>query len=193
MDEATNTKSNELSKHAVGKGGHTNRIFSLKYFAANPNLLLSGGWDSNVNVWDLRTQTTVAVFGGPQICGKAIDVRQDGNTILTGSYRIKQGLQLWDLRMQQVTTSIQWTDSKNPDDHTLIYTAQFSNPNKDLIIAGGADKNVCKVFKYPSLETVAVFAGMTKPVLTADTSGDSSLLAIGTANGSVHFKNLIYV
>ena len=92
IDEATHTKTMELAKHAIGKGGHTNRIFALKYFQTNPNLLLSGGWDSNVNVWDIRTQNTIAVLGGPQICGKAIDVKHDGNTILTGSYRVKQGL-----------------------------------------------------------------------------------------------------
>ncbi len=92
-----------------------------------------------------------------------------------------------------MTTQIKWTDSKNPDDNTLLYTAQFSHPQRDLIIAGGADKNVCKVFRASNLETVAVFGGMTKPVLTADTSNDGSMLAIGTANGSVHMKNLIYV
>ena len=34
--------------------GHSNRVFSLKFVAEDPNLLVSGGWDNTVQVWDVR-------------------------------------------------------------------------------------------------------------------------------------------
>lgn len=34
--------------------GHSNRIFSLKFINDEPNMLLSGGWDKAVFLWDIR-------------------------------------------------------------------------------------------------------------------------------------------
>ena len=36
------------------KSGHSNRVFCVKYCKEDPNLLVSGGWDLSVKVWDLR-------------------------------------------------------------------------------------------------------------------------------------------
>ena len=34
--------------------GHSNRVFSVKFVADEPNMLLSGGWEKLVFLWDLR-------------------------------------------------------------------------------------------------------------------------------------------
>ena len=53
-DEATKQISNVLE----GSGdtdavGHSNRIFAVKFYSTQ--LLLSGGWDNTIYLWDLRS------------------------------------------------------------------------------------------------------------------------------------------
>ena len=48
----------------------------------DPQLLLSAGWDNTVQLWDLRTETTICSLYGPHICGDALDLL--GDRLLTG-------------------------------------------------------------------------------------------------------------
>lgn len=68
--------------------GHSNRIFAVKFLRNDPNMMISGGWDSNVHMWDLREGKSVMGFHGPNISGDSLDIH-DGK-ILTGSYRNKE-------------------------------------------------------------------------------------------------------
>jgi len=70
----------------------------VKFDPVNPNIIYSGGWDCMVNIWDIRAQKCTGSIYGPQICGDAIDVKEDSRLLLTGSYQFKDGLQLWDIR-----------------------------------------------------------------------------------------------
>lgn len=62
-------------------------------WTSNPNLLLSGGWDSKIRVWDIRSQEPALSFYGPHISGDSLD--EKGGLVLTGSYRNEDILQLW--------------------------------------------------------------------------------------------------
>jgi hypothetical protein len=48
---------------------------------------------------------------GPHICGDCIDIRNDGVTMLTGSYRIEDCIEVYDLRMFKRTRVIPWEGS----------------------------------------------------------------------------------
>ena len=67
-------------------------MFSVKFKPDDPNILVSGGWDNTVQIWDVRQEKSVQNFYGPHICGDAIDVRD--NTILTGSWRPENQLEV---------------------------------------------------------------------------------------------------
>ncbi len=41
----------------------------------DPNLLLSSGWDSNVQIWDIRKKGSVGCFYGPSISGDSLDYK----------------------------------------------------------------------------------------------------------------------
>ena len=44
----------EFSGGQANSNGHQNRVIAVKFDKEDENLLISGGWDNNVKVWDLR-------------------------------------------------------------------------------------------------------------------------------------------
>ena len=45
-------------------------------------VLVSGGWDKTLQIWDLRVHRSVRSIYGPYVCGDSIDIQ--GNNILVG-------------------------------------------------------------------------------------------------------------
>lgn len=88
--------------------GHSNRIFCVRFDSANQNILASGGWDNTVQIYDIRKKGPVASIYGPHVCGDAIDFKNDGYTMLTGSYRQDNVLELWDLRNFKKMRDLSW-------------------------------------------------------------------------------------
>jgi len=88
--------------------GHSNRIFALKFDPINSNILVSGGWDNTVWIYDIREKGPVGGLFGPHISGESIDIRKDSSTILTGSYREENVLELWDIRTLKKFREIDW-------------------------------------------------------------------------------------
>ena len=78
--------------------------------------MVSGGWDNTVWIYDIRERGPVGMIYGPHICGDAIDLRSDGNTLLTGSYRQENPLELWDIRKLEKLKEIDWYGTNNKDD-----------------------------------------------------------------------------
>lgn len=83
-DEQTRQIKIELTGEGTGESGHSNRVFSTRFDKDDENLIVSGGWDMNVKVWDIRSQNPVRSFYGPYICGDSIDIYD--RYILCGSY-----------------------------------------------------------------------------------------------------------
>jgi COMPASS component SWD3 len=47
----------------------------LKFLPENNNVLISGSWDTNVTVWDIREKKSVGSFIGGRIAGDSIDYK----------------------------------------------------------------------------------------------------------------------
>ncbi|KAG9392256.1 WD repeat-containing protein [Carpediemonas membranifera] len=152
-DEATKTRIQELSDgYANVTSGHFNRVFSLCYHPTDPNLLISGGWDNTVQVWDLRADHSVRSIYSPHICGDSVDI--DGNTVLTGSWRPDKQVQLWDLRTTELEKDVPWGNDSATGKATMVYGACFGGDQKQYIAACGSDGNQCKLFDRQSSEVV---------------------------------------
>ena len=110
-DEQTKSivmKMKESSEHC----GHSNRVFCVKFDPMDYNMVASGGWDNTLQIYDIRKKGPVASIYGPHICGESIDWKNDGHTILTGSYRQDDVLEFWDTRTFEKFKDIKWDGPK---------------------------------------------------------------------------------
>ena len=171
-DEATKTLTSELRSGsgygANATSGHSNRIFSCKWVPGDDNVLLSGGWDNTVQVWDLRAGRSVRSLFGPHLCGDALDVDGNGN-ILTGSWRPTAPLELWDMGTGELIEAVDWSSSVLQSQPCLLYAAQFSalGGGSRFIAAGGSGANEARVFdRHADNALVGTVAGLARGVFT---------------------------
>eukprot|EP00605_Chrysophyceae_sp_TOSAG23-4_P001999 GSChrysophyteH1.ASY1.ANO1.2213.1 assembled CDS len=161
-DEATKTRVSVLSA-GIGSGGHghSNRVFSLKFKPESEDIVVSGGWDNTVQIWDLRV---------------------GDNTILTGSYKPKDALQTWDLRTGKLVQTIPWSQGSSSSTCQL-YAAQFcTKPSGRFVAAGGSNENEAQVFDTSKGNAlVGVVRGFDRAVYATDfsPSGESVVFAGG--------------
>lgn len=126
---------------------HTNRIYGIKFLHDDPNLLISGGWDKVVLLWDVRTGRAENYLYGPMICGDSLDYK-DG-LILTGSWRSEDQLELWDIKMMKRVQVIKWLEfNENILNHqkSFVYTCQFQKGKGNYIVAGSTGNNEIRLF-----------------------------------------------
>ena len=61
------------------------------------NLFFSGGWDSTIQIWDVRMKgESVRKIYGPSISADSLDFKN--GVILAGNYQNKDIVQLWDFK-----------------------------------------------------------------------------------------------
>lgn len=107
------------------------------------NLLMSGGWDGNVHIWDLRVRKSIGAIFGPNISGDTLDYMDQ--EILTGSHRNKDYLELWDLGTRKRIESISW-DEEGYKEGAYVYACQFGRLDKGkYILAACSGINEVKI------------------------------------------------
>lgn len=177
-DEATKTLIQEMDG-GIGsiRPGHSNRVFSIKFNPEDENILLSGGWDNTVQIWDIRAGASVRSIFGPHICGDAMDIH--GGNILTGSWRSENPLELWDFGSGKLIETVQWNQGRSLKESCMLYAAQF-NSNGSLIAAGGSGANEAKVFdRSNGNKIVGTVAGLSRAIFSVDWGIDNSLAIAG--------------
>ena len=190
-DEATKTVTSMLKAGHVGapSAGHSNRIFGVKFVPDDPMLLLSAGWDNTVQVWDLRTSQPCASMYGPHICGDSLDA--SGFEVVTGSWRPKDQLQIWDRRNCELAVEVPFSAGRGQD-ACHLYAAQFSKASAagpQLVAAGGSVSNELKLFKRSNLEPVGRL-GLPRGVYGLDMSHDGTSLAVAGGDCKVRVMKI---
>lgn len=135
-----------MSMHDRGLAvpGHVNRIFGLKSHPDNDNVVVSGGWDGMIKLYDLRDGRPFASIGGPMISSDSIDIFDD--MIVTGSMRNKSEMQMISLSKQKLIHSWDFNPSARENNTGYVLSTKFSNDG-NLIFAGGAGKNDLRIFQ----------------------------------------------
>lgn len=197
-DEVTKKQTAVLTGgDSMNTPGHSNRVFSLKYHPRMPEVLVTGGWDNTVQFWDAREGHAVRAIFGPHVCGDAVDIAEDGDTILTGSWRADKQLQLWDFRSERVLQNIPWRTGASLAQPCMVYTAQFSkDEGSSMIAAGGSGANEARLFDRTSGGVAgigsAVIMGLSsrRACYSVDFSNSSTMVAAAGGDGCVRVMSI---
>jgi WD40 repeat protein len=164
---------------------HANRIYSLKFYPDNKNLIASGGWDESLILWDIRTPHTANFIYGPLICGDSMDLRN--NEILTGSWRQNRQLQIWDIRTLKETAYMEWKLTDFPKEKPFIYSCIFEKKFGKYIIAGSSGVNEIRLYengrKYECLD---IEVGFKKGIYSLDSSKFKNQFCYGSEKCGIY-------
>eukprot|EP00929_Paragymnodinium_shiwhaense_P003779 TRINITY_DN104425_c0_g1_i1.p1 TRINITY_DN104425_c0_g1~~TRINITY_DN104425_c0_g1_i1.p1 ORF type:complete len:380 (-),score=79.02 TRINITY_DN104425_c0_g1_i1:102-1241(-) len=193
-DEATKKLSQVMTGgDSVNTPGHSNRVFSLKYHPTVKNCIITGGWDNTVQFWDPRCGHAVRAIFGPHVCGDSVDLSQDGQLILTGSWRVDKQLQIWDFRSEKLLETLPWRTGVSLAQPCMVYAAQFSkNDGSSMIVAGGGGANEAKLFDRKAGGAVfGTVMGLTRACYSVDFSHNSNMVAVAGGDGCVRVMSIL--
>ena len=175
-----------VTTFAPGRGnrlGHSNRIFTVKWL--EENCVVSGGWDNSIIFWDLRTGNARGNVFGPHICGESIDFKD--YLMITGSYEVKNQLQIWDIRNFQCLRTIGLEDGEGKG---KVYSVQVQKSGERNIFAAGCTGNVQIVYyDLDSLRKVAEVRDSAS-VFCVDFCHNSRKIAAATTNRHINIYEL---
>lgn len=191
-DEHTKQRVNIMAPRLLHLPGHANRVFTLKFHPQDHNLLLSGGWDRTIQLYDLRAGCGIGSIFGPAISGDALDVHED--LIVAASNRNKDPIQIFSLTKRQLIQNVEWDTTKKDQESGFLYGARFSKPQPDLIFTGGAGRNEIKIFENnidgtATMRTLATITDLESPVLALDASKNGDTFAFGLQDGRIYLVN----
>jgi len=187
--------------------GHAMKVLSICAHPFAQEVCLSGGLDKQVLVWDQRNSAApVAAINGVELSGDSMDISRDGMTLLVGSHRHEEPLQLYDLRCLSDASSgsvqlrpwlnYSWNgdpvSSRGAPQNTptcMIFSASWDGENK-FIAAAGEKENSGRIFQRSSgdgkpLTVVATVNAQDGVMFASAISADGRNAAFGNANGVV--------
>ena len=155
-DDNTKTLIKKLERHRYDLPEHSNRIFAVKFSKKDPNLLLSGGWDNTILLYDIRAREVQNYLYGPHICGDGMDLKDD--LLLTVSWEKEDQIQLFDLKMNKKIGVFQMNIEENSnnksklDNVSYLYSCRFNPVNKTFCVTG-SNKNYLRIYDYNNLNS----------------------------------------
>ena len=189
-DETTKQLIHAMAEGAHHQPGHANRVFSVKFHPDDTNLLISGGWDRTLQLYDMREGQVVCSIFGPAISGDSLDIF--GDMIVTGSNRNKDTVQIFSISRRQLIQNVDWEATAKKDfDAGFSLATKFSKPNPNLIFSGGAGKNEIKIFENnidgsASMRILGTITDLESPCLCIDAAKNGESILFGLQDGSIY-------
>lgn len=180
--------------------GHALKIVSLCAHPTSKEVLISAGLDKQILTWDIRTGTTpVAQFSGPELAGDSANISRDGHSLLVGSHRSKNPLEIYDLRMTaeaRPTLSYAWLGNEQSSEGggrwttCLLFAACWDDFENKIIAAAGENENLARVYERSAdegepLRIVGTMRGKEQAFWSSAISTDGQSVAFGSSDGAV--------
>lgn len=110
---------------------------------------MSGGWDSTVQIWDIRDKHgSVRKICGPSLSSDSMDIKN--NVLLIGNYQNNNIVQLYDFKSGQLIETLDINEPHNSNSY--CFAASYSQESKhNLIAVGLSGSNKVKILKDQKL------------------------------------------
>ena len=89
-----------MKSNGLKLSGHQSRVFCTRFLPEDPNVVITGGWDRMMKIYDTRIGKPVGQILGANVSGDSIDVQ--GDQILAGNYSHTNPLAVYSLSMRKV-------------------------------------------------------------------------------------------
>eukprot|EP00756_Hemistasia_phaeocysticola_P024185 Hpha_TRINITY_DN15933_c4_g4::TRINITY_DN15933_c4_g4_i1::g.72969::m.72969 len=134
--DTMSTKIAHELRHGVDQRGyirdaHPSRIFSAKF--CGPHTLVTGGWQTACQVWDLRTGKSERQLMGSHICADSIEINVNTSHVVVSSYRTHDQLCVYDWLSGRECTPEGL--SRNLGD-TMLYSSRLCSDQTTLWCCG---------------------------------------------------------
>ena len=195
-DDNTKVLIRNLESHRYNLPQHANRVFSVKFSDNDPNLLLSGGWDNTILLYDLRAKEIQSYLYGPHICGDGMDLKN--YLLLTVSWAKSDQIQLFDLKMNKNVGVFQMILDKNGENNldnvSYLYSCRF-NPVNNTFCVTGSNKNYLRVYDYTNYKLKILDAkkdldDLTSPCYCCDYNKSGNKIAYGCSEKNVRYIDI---
>ena len=156
-------------------------------FTSDSNILLSGGDDFQIYIWDVPSGKALNNFPASQKIF-AMDLSSDDEYLVISLNNANATVQIWDWRSERVVNTIANTNILTP------FSFIAFTPNKQNVITGSED-GIIRVWNALGAESVwetpVEEQGAQPPIKTVTVSKDGTKIAIMSEDGRVEIWSLI--
>jgi cell division cycle 20-like protein 1 (cofactor of APC complex) len=159
--------------------GHKQEVCGLKW-SPDGTQLASGGNDNKLILWSSETTQPIAKFSEHKAAVKALawSPHQRG-LLVSGGGTADRTIRFWDTQTSSHVKCI--------DTNSQVCSLMFSKTCNELVSTHGYSQNQVVVWKYPSLQKVAVLLGHTSRVLYLAMSADGENIVTGAGDETLRF------
>ena len=161
----------------VAQTGHTNAIDALA-FNSTGTLLASGGRDSNIKLWDIRSGSELRSLAGHLSNVTSLAFSRDGRTLVSGS--LDATIKFWDVETGRESRSI-----RRPAGITSLAVS----PDGSTLASAALDSELA-LWEFRTGNQIQLLRGHSKVVNSVSFSSDGRLLATASNDNSVRIWDL---
>jgi cell division cycle 20-like protein 1 (cofactor of APC complex) len=162
--------------------GHRQEVCGLRW-SAEGDYLASGGNDNKLMVWSPESTSPIAKFSDHKAAVKALawSPHQRG-LLVSGGGTADRTIRFWDTLTSEALSVV--------DTNSQVCSLMFSKHSNELVSTHGYSQNQVVVWKYPTMQKVAVLLGHTSRVLYLAMSADGQNIVTGAGDETLRFWNV---
>jgi cell division cycle 20-like protein 1, cofactor of APC complex len=169
-----------ISSHYITRlTSHKQEVCGLKW-NRELNYLASGGNDNKLMIWDGLHETPLYKFSDHTAAVKAIAWSPHQRGLLaSGGGTLDRSIRFWN--------TVTGSPVSEVDTGSQVCCLVWSQNSKELVSSHGYSQNQIAIWKYPSMQQVAVLTGHTYRVLYLSMSPDGRTIVSGAGDETLRF------